>query len=175
MFDVIISNSPQASIFANSGWAVSLFFYPQIMLIHITFNTQICNICILWSKLHSCQNTCTLNPCPVFIMMIKFGPMMIHVPALPSFYSINLGPLLLTWINTNSSKWGWNYSSIPKLQWLHNWSFGMDKQFYPTYYNGCNYLSMLGLKLNHVSKRGPWSIILLHCTIISICTTTLCS
>ena len=22
------------------------------------------------------------------------------------------------------------------------------------YYNGCNYLSMLGLKLNHVSKRG---------------------
>ena len=23
-------------------------------------------------------------------------------------------------------------------------------------YNGCNYLSMLGLKLNHVSKRGHW-------------------
>ena len=23
------------------------------------------------------------------------------------------------------------------------------------HYNGCNYLSMLGLKLNHVSKRGP--------------------
>ena len=31
----------------------------------------------------------------------------------------------------------------------------MDKLFYPTFYNGCNYLSMLGLKLNHVSKRGP--------------------
>ena len=26
--------------------------------------------------------------------------------------------------------------------------------FHPTFYNGCNYLSMLGLKLNHVSKRG---------------------
>ena len=25
------------------------------------------------------------------------------------------------------------------------------------HYNGCNYLSMLGLKLNHVSKRGHWS------------------
>ena len=37
---------------------------------------------------------------------------------------------------------GWNYLSIPKLQRLH--------------YNGCNYLSTLGLKLNHVSKRGPW-------------------
>ena len=27
--------------------------------------------------------------------------------------------------------------------------------FHPTFYNGCNYLSMLGLKLNHVIKRGP--------------------
>ena len=25
------------------------------------------------------------------------------------------------------------------------------------HYNGCDYLSMLGLKLNHVSKRGHWS------------------
>ena len=38
------------------------------------------------------------------------------------------GPLLLTWFNFNPS--------IPL-------------------YNGCDYLSMLGLKLNHVSKRGP--------------------
>ena len=30
----------------------------------------------------------------------------------------------------------------------------MDKLFHPILYNGCNYLSMLGLKLNHVSKRG---------------------
>ena len=51
---------------------------------------------------------------------------------------------------------GWNYLSIPKLQWLHHWSLGMDKQFHPTLYNGCNYLSMLGLKLNRVSKRGYW-------------------
>ena len=27
----------------------------------------------------------------------------------------------------------------------------------PHFLNGCNYLSMLGLKLNHVSKRGRWS------------------
>ena len=27
---------------------------------------------------------------------------------------------------------------------------------HPTHYNGCDYLSMLGLKLNHVSKRGHW-------------------
>ena len=50
----------------------------------------------------------------------------------------------------------WNYLSIPKLQQLYRWSLEMDKQFHPTVYNGYNYLSMLGLKLNHVSKRGHW-------------------
>ena len=49
----------------------------------------------------------------------------------------------------------WNDLSIPKLQRLHCWSLGMGKKFHPTLYNGCDYLSMLGLKLNHVSKRGP--------------------
>ena len=61
---------------------------------------------------------------------------------------------------------GWNYLSIPKLQRLHRWSLGMDKQFHPIHYNVCNYLSMLGLKLNHVSKRGHrWNngiLLLLH-------------
>ena len=57
---------------------------------------------------------------------------------------------------------GWNYLSIPKLQRLHCWSLGMDKWFHPTVYNGCDYLSMLGLKLNHVSKRGPRSTLGRH-------------
>ena len=30
----------------------------------------------------------------------------------------------------------------------------IDKLLYPTFYKGCNSLSVLGLKLNHVSKRG---------------------
>ena len=45
-----------------------------------------------------------------------------------------------------------NYLSIPKL---HRWSLPMDKLFHPTLYNGCNYLSMLGLKFNNISKRNP--------------------
>ena len=49
---------------------------------------------------------------------------------------------------------GWNYLSIPKLQRCNRWSLGMDMQFHLTLYQACNYLSMLGLKLNHVSKRG---------------------
>ena len=37
---------------------------------------------------------------------------------------------------------------------LFRWSLRMDKKFHPTLYNGCNYLSMLGLKLTHASKIG---------------------
>ena len=51
---------------------------------------------------------------------------------------------------------GWNYLSIPNLQRVHRWSLGMDKLLHPTLYNGYDYISMLGLKLNHVSKRGYW-------------------
>ena len=32
----------------------------------------------------------------------------------------------------------------------------MDKLFHPTLYNGCDYVSMLGSKLIHVSKGGNW-------------------
>ena len=52
---------------------------------------------------------------------------------------------------------GRNYLSIPQLQRCNRWSLGMDKYFHPTYHRACDYLSMLGLKLNHVSKRGPWT------------------
>ena len=48
----------------------------------------------------------------------------------------------------------WKYLSIPKLQRLHRWSLGMDKEFHPTFYHGCSYLSMLGLNLIHVGERG---------------------
>ena len=56
---------------------------------------------------------------------------------------------------------GWNYLSIPKLQRCNRWSLGMDKKFHLTLYQACNYLSMLGLKLNHVSKRGhQWEFVI---------------
>ena len=49
---------------------------------------------------------------------------------------------------------GWNHLSIPKLQQLHRWSLGMDRKFHSTFYYGCNWLPMLGLKLIYVSKTG---------------------
>ena len=53
---------------------------------------------------------------------------------------------------------GWNYLSITKLQRWNRWSLGMEKQFHSTLSRAYDYLSMLGLglKLNHLSKRGYW-------------------
>ena len=42
---------------------------------------------------------------------------------------------------------------FPKLQRATFDVLGMENQF--TLYNGCDYFSMLGLKLNHVSKGDP--------------------
>ena len=69
--------------------------------------------------------------------------------------------LLSTWIYFHPSmrdsvKGGMKLLTVPKLLWLHK--FRMDKWFHPAFYNGCNYLSMLGLKLNHVSKRAPGAL-----------------
>ena len=33
----------------------------------------------------------------------------------------------------------------------------MDKKFHPTLSWACDYISMLRLKLKHVSKGGPWT------------------
>ena len=49
---------------------------------------------------------------------------------------------------------GYNYLSIPKPQRLNRWSLGMYKYFHPIFHSECNYLSILRLKLNHVSKMG---------------------
>ena len=48
---------------------------------------------------------------------------------------------------------GWNCLSIPKCQPL---KFADAEVNSPTRYNGCNYLSMLELKLINVSNRWPW-------------------
>ena len=68
----------------------------------------------------------------------------------------------------------WYYLSILKLQRLHRWSLGMDKKFHPTHYNRCNYLSMLGLKLIHVSKRGHCCVFFLYSMTVKYISCTSC-
>ena len=46
----------------------------------------------------------------------------------------------------------WDEITYP---FLNCWSLGMDEWFHLTLYQAYDYLSMMGLKLNHVSKRGP--------------------
>ena len=45
------------------------------------------------------------------------------------------------------------YWFIPKPQRCNG--LVLDALFFLTFYNGCSYLSRLGLKINHASKRGP--------------------
>ena len=50
----------------------------------------------------------------------------------------------------------------------------MEKQFHPTLYTGCNYLSMMGLKLIHISKRGNWWSNPLDITLVVLTINCLC-
>ena len=62
--------------------------------------------------------------------------------------------LMSAWISNHMPSKMWDAITIPKLQQCNRWSLRMDKWLHPELYTGCNYLSMQGLKLNHVSKRG---------------------
>ena len=57
------------------------------------------------------------------------------------------------------SAWTW-YEN--KLTQCYRWSSGMDKELLPTLNMGCNYLSMLWLKLIYISKNGL-SCLLYYC------------
>ena len=67
--------------------------------------------------------------------------------------------LIPAWIINQAPSKVWDVITYPilKQQRLHRWSLGMNTWFHPTFYNGCNYLSVLELKLNHVSKKDPTS------------------
>ena len=54
--------------------------------------------------------------------------------------------------NYPHAKWGvgWNSLLHLRLRRLHHWSLGMDWKFHPTL---LDYLSLLGLKFIHVSKK----------------------
>ena len=63
--------------------------------------------------------------------------------------------LIPAWICNHILSKVWDYIIYPFPN-LGRWSLRMDKLFLLAIYNGCNYLSMLGFKLIHVSRRGPW-------------------
>ena len=67
------------------------------------------------------------------------------------FYGRDVTPwhrlsLIPAWIN--------NHTPILELQRLQSWSLWIGETFHHKFYNGCNYLSMAGLKLKNISRNG---------------------
>ena len=88
----------------------------------------------------------------------------------------SLGSLLLTWFNFNPSMDKIITFIIKSgMELLIRWNLGKDKLFHPTPYWACNYLSMVKLKLNYVSKRGPWCHFAIQITGVLIVCLTVCS
>ena len=71
---------------------------------------------------------------------------------------IQVAPLLTLispWIREYIPSNMWNKITYPFINFSGcTFSLGMDKWFHPTLYWACDYLSMLGLKLHHVSKMA---------------------
>ena len=85
------------------------------------------------------------------LVEILFVLVWYFVPCGP-FYQHGL-TLITAWIGNHMPSKVWDEITYAFLNF--NVRTRMDKWFHPIHYNGCNYLSMLGLKLNHVSKRAP--------------------
>ena len=60
--------------------------------------------------------------------------------------------IIPTWISNYIHHKGWDELTHSKLQRLHRWSLGTEKQFHSKLYWACDYLFMLGFQLNHVNK-----------------------
>ena len=61
-----------------------------------------------------------------------------------------------------SKVWDEFNSPFPNFNGWDVGSLGKEKIFHLTLCNRCNYLSMQGLKLIHVSKRDSWCVFFLH-------------
>ena len=64
-------------------------------------------------------------------------------------HSASVSNLNWAWISNHMPSKVWDQITYPFL------NFNSCTPFHPTLYNGCNYLYMLILTVNHVCKRGP--------------------
>ena len=114
------------------------------------------------------NSSCSISSRPKWLHHTELLPIWCLTYVIRLTYAIittadSLWPLLLIWPNFNPGmdrlshdreSVEWNCLSITQLQRFHRWSLGIDKSFHPTYYNGCDYLSMLGFGLIDV-KQAP--------------------
>ena len=118
-----------------------------IIIIILNFVTNWCKIVCVCVCVCACLRVCVYlvrgNDVIILeqVMQCALGPLLLH--------GLTLVP---AWISNCFHYKVWDEITYPFL----NFNVTMDKKFHPTLYRACDYLSMLGLKLNHVSKRGPW-------------------
>ena len=110
-------------------------------------------------------------PCNFLAALLCF--LWLHLRTMCYLNEYSLGLLYKHWINMMLSQVRHDLpinSSIPKPQWLHRWSWGLDKRvIHPTPHNGCNYWSVLWFKFNHISKLGSRSYMLRRCRNLDCC------
>ena len=83
-----------------------------------------------------------MSVCRSFLSTVSFTDCLPEISG--SFYWHGL-IWIRAWISNHIPSKVWDEITYPFLNF--RWSLGMDKWFHTTLYNGCNYLSMLGLKL----------------------------
>ena len=90
----------------------------------------------------------------VWILFGIHNPMYWWLYSTRNAYQLAPGGLLLTWICVNQA---WITNHILRKLWyeITNYyiTYGL---FLCTFHSWCNYSSMMGLKLSHVSKRSPF-------------------
>ena len=116
-----------------------------LMLLTITGTSRLITwqsyVWIVWSTINPVTNARNTYSYDVDFHAIYYqGPIYRHRLTYSSMDN-QLYALSNTWCH---------YLSIPKLLRCNRWGLGVERQFHPTLYWAYDYLSMLGLKLNHV-------------------------
>ena len=87
------------------------------------------------------------------ILKITWSKISFKYPRNQSVNTLGSGDMILIYISDQGLHFGsGNDWWPPLLTWIN---FNPSMLIHSTLYNGCNCLSILGLKLNDVNKRGP--------------------
>ena len=110
-------------------------------------NNKVCHVVL------NCEKTSNLKLC--FISSLHIAPRRL-LEFIPGIHLINIDYIFQALISKyiHSKLWDEIIYPFPIFNGCNRWSLGMDEQFHPTINLACDYLSILGLLSNHVSKRG---------------------
>ena len=93
------------------------------------------------------------------------GKMPLHHKATEDPFTNICFTLIPAWMSNDIHYKVWDEITCP-FPIFNYWSLGMDKLFHPTFNWACDYVSMLVLKLIHVSKRVSGTICVVVCSSI---------